>query len=637
MDKWSIAKSADLYGIHAWGGGYFDINAAGHLAVCPDGVAGGRSLDLHDLVESLTKRGIELPVLIRFDGIIRDRVKKVYEAFRSAIVESSYKGSYRLAYPVKVNQQRHVVDTVYEAGREYGIGLEVGSKPEMLAVLALHNTPGGLLLCNGYKDAMYIELALLARKLGIRSIIIVEQLYEVGTILTVAEKLGVEAEIGIRIKPAAKGSGKWEASAGDAAKFGLNSYEVIEALEKLRKHERLHWLKLLHFHIGSQITSIGSLKNVLREAARMYVELAKLSPSIQFFDVGGGLGVDYDGSRSNFESSMNYTLEEYARDIIWETLAICEEQGIPHPDIVSESGRATVAHHAVLVTEVMDVAPVLDPLPRIEEPPTQHETLAELYNLYANLTIKNCHETFNDAVSLKDEILNRFNQGDLSLAERGYADRVLKHLFAKINGLSKDLKYVPEDLEKLDAGIRDTYFCNFSLFQSLPDSWAIDQLFPLMPIHKLETEPARRAVIADLTCDSDGIIDRFIDLKSINRYVRLHAPNGSPSPYYIGFFLVGAYQEILGDLHNLFGDTNAVHIDFNAQGELEIRSVVEGDTVREVLHYVQFEPQDLLDRLRASIERSLRAGTLTEAESFKLQRRFKEGLDGYTYLLTPEN
>ncbi len=632
MPEWSVSRSAELYGIHSWGNGYVDINDAGHVTIRPES-SSDRTIDLHELVRSVEQRGIDLPVLFRFDGIIRDRVRRINEAFGAAITEAGYRGRYRLAYPVKVNQQRHVVDCVYEAGREYGIGLEVGSKPEMLAVLATHNNvAGGLLLCNGYKDARYIELALLARKLGIRSVIIVEQIYEIQTILSVAEKLGIDAEIGVRFKPSRKGSGRWEASGGEAAKFGLCSYQVLEAIDILRNRDRLDWLKLLHFHIGSQITSIGSLKRVLKESARMYAEIAKLCPSLCFFDVGGGLGVDYDGSRTNFESSMNYTLEEYARDVVWETLEVCDEQGIKHPDIISESGRATVAHHAVLVTEVMEVAPVIEPRPSLEKPPTDNETLEDLHTLYEELTIKNCHETYNDAVSLREDILQAFNQGDLNLAERAYADRVLRQLFAKINAVSKELKYVPEDLERLDLNFRDTYFCNFSIFQSLPDSWAIDHLFPILPIHRLETKPTRRAIIADLTCDSDGTIDRFIDLKSVRRFLMLHETNGG-APYHLGIFLVGAYQEILGDLHNLFGDTNAVHVDFDERGKPAVRSLVEGDTVREVLGFVQFEPQELLDRLHTSIERALGEGTLTREEAVMLERQFREGLEGYTYLL----
>jgi arginine decarboxylase len=631
MENWNTAKSAETYFIEAWGAGYFGINPQGNLAVYPERNP-ARSLDLYQLIDSLVKRGIEVPILIRFDGIVRDRVRSIQDAFANATKEFGYKGSYRLAYPIKVNQQRHVVDSVRLAGKQREIGLEVGSKPELLAVLAIHDTPGGLLICNGYKDAEYIELALLARKLGRRSIIVVEQPYEIESIMQISERIGVEAEIGIRMNPVTRGSGRWEGSAGEGARFGLNSYEVIEAIQKLKARGKENWVKLLHFHVGSQITSIGAIKRVLRETTRMYTELAGICPSLSILDIGGGLAVDYDGSRTNFPSSMNYSIEEYARDVVWSVLTCCDEAGVKHPDLVSESGRAIVAHHAVLVTEVTDVAPVLDAVDALQPPPSENDILREIFELYETVSVKNCHEALHDALGLKDEILLRFVQGNLSLPERAYADQGLKYLLAKIDRLSTNLKHIPEDLAKLGPSLRDMYFCNFSVFQSLPDLWAIDHLFPVMPIHRLDSEPTRRAYIADLTCDSDGKIDRFIDLKDVKPYVLLHEYRPH-EPYYLGLFLVGAYQEILGDLHNLFGDTNAVHIDMNAEGEIDIAEVIEGDTIREVLSYVQFSPEDLQERLRRSIEVSLKNGTLTPEESAKLQKRFREGLEGYTYFV----
>ncbi len=631
MENWNTSKSAETYFIDAWGAGYFGINPQGNLTVYPERNQ-TRSLDVYQLICSLVKRGIEVPILVRFDGIVRDRVRSIQDAFVNAIKEFGYKGSYRLAYPIKVNQQRHVVDSVRLAGKQREIGLEVGSKPELLAVLAIHDTPGGLLICNGYKDAEYIELALLARKLGRRSIIVVEQPYEIESIMQISERVGVEAEIGIRINPVTRGSGRWEGSAGEGARFGLNSYEVIEAIQKLKACGKEHWVKLVHFHVGSQITSIGAIKRVLRETTRMYTELARLCPSLSILDIGGGLAVDYDGSRTNFPSSMNYSIEEYARDVVWSVLTCCDEAGVKHPDLVSESGRAIVAHHAVLVTEVTDVAPVLDAVEKLQPPPSDNDILREIHELYETVSIKNCHEVLHDALGLKDEILLRFVQGNLSLTERAYADQGVKYLLSKIDRLSMNLKHIPEDLAKLGPSLRDMYFCNFSVFQSLPDLWAIDHLFPVMPIHRLDTEPTRRAYIADLTCDSDGKIDRFIDLKDVKPYVLLHEYRPH-EPYYIGLFLVGAYQEILGDLHNLFGDTNAVHIDVNAAGEVDIAEVIEGDTIREVLSYVQFSTDDLQERLRRSIEVSLKNGTLTPEESAKLQKRFREGLEGYTYFV----
>ncbi len=628
MDSWDVSKSTALYGISNWGEGYFDINAQGDVIVRPE--RNGQQVNLPDIVRSLTQRGINVPILVRFDGIIRDRVRRLSQAFSSAITESSYQGSYHEVYPIKVNQQRHVVDTIRHAGRDFSLGLEVGSKPELIAVLAIHDTPGALLLCNGYKDREYIELALMARKLGRRSIIIVEQLYELEQAMEAAAQLGIEPEIGIRMKPLSKGSGRWESSGGEKAKFGLTTPEIIQAIDKLKEAGKEHWLKLVHFHVGSQITSIASVKKVLKEATRMYTEIKRLCPSLCFFDCGGGLAVDYDGSKTNFASSMDYTVEEYARDVVYSIAQACEAAELPVPDIITESGRAMVAHHAVLVIQVIDVAPTSDVVPELAAPPTDHEKLVEFQELYKNASIKNCTETLHDAVSLRDEVVQEFILGNVSLREKAYADQSFWHLMAKLKRVSAGLKYMPEDLEKLNEELKDTYFCNFSVFQSLPDSWAIDQLFPIMPLSRLKEEPVRRGVVADMSCDSDGKIDRFIDLKDVSPFLQLH-PMKPGEPYYLGIFLVGAYQEILGDLHNLFGDTNAVHVDF-VNGEVELTQVVEGDTVREALSYVQYDTHDLLERLRLSIEKSLREGRLTREESAKLQKRYREGLEGYTYL-----
>ena len=592
MEGWDVSKSANLYGIDRWGEGYFGINSSGNVVVRPN--RNGVEADLHEIVRSLARRGVQSPVLLRFDGILRDRVKRLAEAFERAVVEFSYPGIYRPVYPIKVNQQRHVVDIVRQAGREKLLGLEVGSKPELLAVLAIHDTPGALLLCNGYKDREYIDLALMARKLGRRSIVIIEQLYELEQVMQVSKQLGVEPEIGIRMKPMTKGAGKWESSGGDNAKFGLTTSEIMTAIETLEKNGNSHWLKLLHFHVGSQITAIGAMKKVLRETTRMFTEIKKLCPSLCMFDVGGGLAVDYDGSKTNFQSSMDYTLEEYARDVVYSIHQACTEAGLPHPDIITESGRALVAHHAVLIAEVIDTAPIAEVISVLDSPPSDHKLLADLEELYKNVSVKNCQETLHDAVSLRDDILENFVQGQLSLAERAYADKAFWHLIAKIRKVATDLKYQPEDLEKLEEDLNDTFFCNFSVFQSLPDSWAIDQLFPIMPLQKLKDEPKRRGTLADMSCDSDGKIDRFIDLKDVKHYLPLH-PLKPGEPYYLAIFLVGAYQEIMGDLHNLFGDTNAVHVDIDSTGKVDLTHVVEGDTVREALSYVQYEPQDLFE------------------------------------------
>jgi arginine decarboxylase len=630
MTSWDISKSTEHYRIDGWGAGYFKINERGNVEAYPD--PNKPPVDLCRIVEDLVRRGVKPPHLIRFDGILKQRAKTIYDAFDRAIAEFDYQGSYTLTYPVKVNQQRQVVESVKRAANGQSIGLEVGSKPELLAVLAVQDLPKGLLLCNGYKDYQFIELALMASKLGMRPIVTVEQFYELETIIRASEAVGVIPEIGLRMNPSNRGAGRWAGSAGENAKFGLALYEIIEAIKQLKERGLERCVKLLHFHMGSQITSITAIKKIMKETARVYTELAKLCPDIEFLDVGGGLGVDYDGSRTNFESSMNYSTEQYARDVVWEIASACAEAGARHPNIISESGRALVAHHAVLVTEVMDVSEVPAPPPTLDPAPSDDEKLQELETLYRDLNLKNCHEIFNDALGLRDEFLQRFIQGNINLEERAFAERALRYLFTRISALKDQMKYVPEDLMILDGMLKDTYFCNFSVFQSILDHWAIEQLFPIIPIHRLNSQPTRKAVIADLTCDSDGKIDKFIDLQGIQRHIDLH-PYKSDQPYYLGIFLVGAYQECLGNLHNLFGDTNAVHVDVDDSGQPRITSIVEGDTIKEVLSYVQYSGDDLISGLNSLIDRAVRHGTMSAEDSAKFMQRYKESLSGYTYLL----
>lgn len=623
------AHFGEQYSIRAWGAPYFDVNAQGHVTVRfqPNGKAG----DLYELVNSLVQRGIEAPILIRFDGILRDRIRCIQGAFEAAINEFRYDNTYRLTYPIKVNQQRTVVDFIQMTGSPHLLGLEVGSKPELIAVLSINDTAGSLLLCNGYKDAEYIEIAILATKIGRRSVIIIEQFYELQLVLDIAQRHNVEAEIGFRMRPFNKGSGRWKSSGGDLAKFGLSTHEIERGMDILKKAGKMHWVKLLHFHLGSQIPSIATIKKALSEAARMYTELAKECPEMSFFDVGGGLGIDYDGSRSSGDSSMDYTVEEYARDVVSAIGDACEKAEVSPPTIISESGRALVAHHSVLITEVIDVATSSDAVEKLGEPPSDHEVLTSLYSLYNGLTENNCHEILHDAQELKEHIFECFVHGSLSLKERAYAEQAYKYLIAKVRQVAKKLPDIPDEIKDLDKELLDIYFCNFSVFQSLPDSWAIDQVFPIMPIHRINEEPKRRGFIADLSCDSDGKIDHFVNRRGSTHFIKLHEYTGTP--YYLGIFCVGAYQEILGALHNLFGDTNAVHVDLDEEGHWQVKHVIEGDTIREVLNYVQYNPQDLIEKLRTSIEKSLRSGRLTAAESAKLQKKFKEALECYTYLV----
>lgn len=628
MKLQTLIPNEQNYWTHRWGSPYFSINEKGHVSVKP--YAHGPEGDLFELVESLVQRGVEAPILIRFDDIVRDRIRYLQEAFAAAIKEFDYQNSYRIAFPIKVNPQCQVVEHVQMAGQNQEIGLEVGSKPELLAMMTFGENLQTLLLCNGYKDAEYIELALMARKLGRRSIIIIEQPYELQLVLDTAARLNIEAEIGFRMKLSSKGAGRWQTSGGDLAKFGLHAHEIVICIEQLQKANKLDWLKLLHFHIGSQITSIKAVKKALQEASRMYTELASLTPSLCFFDVGGGLGVDYDGSKTTSDSSMNYSVEEYARDVVYSIGEACQKAEIPQPVIITESGRALIAHHAVLITEVIDVAPTVEPNILLEPPPTENDLLNTVFELYQNVTAETCGEALHDALELKESILNHFMHGDLNLFERSYGEKTCRHLIAKIRFLSKQLKNVPQDIEKLDEVLFDTYFCNFSIFQSLPDSWAIDQLFPVMPIHRLDEEPTRRAILADMSCDSDGKIDRFVGKRENQHTLPLHPFQNSP--YYLGVFLVGAYQEILGGLHNLFGDVNAVHVELDPQGEWVINHIVEGDTMEEVLSYAQYNPEQLIRQLRNLIEKSLKTGRLTNGESAKLQKKFKEALESYTYL-----
>ncbi len=622
-------QDGELYWIKRWGEGYFDVNADGNVIVRPR--RNSHQGDLYALVKSLVEKGIEPPILIRFNGIIEDRIKGLSHAFSSAIQEFDYRGSHRIAFPIKVNPQKHVVEIVQEAGREFHIGLEVGSKPELIAALMLDHAPQGVLLCNGYKDAEYISLALTSIKLGRRTLIIIEQTYELNLLLKVAEELGVEAEIGFRMKLSHKGTGRWNSSGGEQSKFGLFTHEIVACLEQLEAAGKTHWVKLLHFHIGSQITTIESIKKALKEGARMYSELAAQYPSLCFFDVGGGLAVDYDGSKSTADSSMNYTVQEYARDVISAIGEACLEAGIDDPIVITESGRSIASHHAVLITEVIDVTTTPKVTEQLPPPPTENEIVATLITLHDELALSNCRETFHDVMEFKERILEEFVHGKLKLAERAYAERVVQLLLSKIRHLYHQLPDVPEEIEILDKLLLETYFCNFSVFQSLPDSWAIGQLFPIMPIHRLHEKATHQAVLADLSCDSDGKIDCFIGRRNPSSYLRLH--EYGTGPYYVGIFLVGAYQEILGGLHNLFGDTNVVHADLDEEGEWDLSGLVEGNTIEEVLSYVEYHSEKLLSHLHLQIEKSLKLGRITPAESAQVKKRFKHALESYTYLV----
>ncbi len=631
MRSWTINDAMELYNVVRWGQGFFGINDKGHVEVCPCGPDRSR-IDLKELVDELIQRGIQLPLLIRFSDILRARIEQLNEAFRVARAEHNYRGRYMGVYPIKVNQQRHVVEEIVHFGGPYQYGLEAGSKPELLAVLGLLEADEPLIICNGYKDHDYIDMVLLATKLGKTIIPIVEKPAELDLIVSRAKAMGVRPRIGVRIKLSARGSGRWQESGGDRSKFGLTVAEIVSALEYLRQQEMLDCLQLVHFHIGSQITNIRSIKEALSEACRVYVEVARAGASLQYLDVGGGMAVDYDGSQSNFPSSANYTMQEYASDVIATITEACDKAEVEHPTIVTECGRAVAAHHSVLIFNVIGAAEMTPgPVPR-RLPPGAPATLQHLLDVYQSVSRKNYQEAFHDAVHHREDSLTLFNVGVLNLEQRSQAETIFWATCQKILRIlrEKDMEYVPDELEGLETAMADTYFCNFSAFQSMPDSWAVQQLFPILPIHRLNEEPSRRAILADITCDSDGKVDKFIDLRDVKEMLELHPfRNGE---YFLGVFMVGAYQEILGDMHNLFGDTNAVHVNVAEDGTYRMEHVVAGDTVEEVLRYVQYGAEDLVARLRRTVERSVREKRMTLEESADLLRRYERGLKGYTYL-----
>lgn len=630
---WTIQDSLDLYLISRWGAPYFSINPKGNLSCNPLGNGGEQSIDLKELVDDLCRRGIQAPLLVRFNDILGSRVKVISESFRSSILEYGYKGQYKSVMPIKVNQQRHVVEELVRHGRAYQLGLEAGSKPELLVAMALLEDADSLLICNGYKDGEYIETALDAQRLGLMPFLVLDRFAELPQIIVISKRTGIRPHIGVRAKLSSRGKGRWEDSSGDRSKFGLSAREMVQAIELLRAENMVDCLELLHFHIGSQITSIRAVKTAAREAAHLYCNLRRMGcNNLTHVDIGGGLAVDYDGSQTDFHSSMNYSTQEYANDVISMLQDICDENNEPHPNIVSESGRALVAHHAALIFNVLGVNDLTGQISKELIPPTDddHTILHTMWEAYQSVSKKSFQEAYNDAQAAKEESVTLFSHGVIDLETKARVDDLYWTTCQRIQQLVSSETYVPEDLQGLDKRLSDTYYCNFSIFQSLPDSWAVNHLFPIAPLHRLEEQPTREAIIADLTCDSDGKLDQFIDLRDVKNTLRLHKPNGNP--YYLGAFLVGAYQEILGDLHNLFGDTNAVHVSIGANGNYRLDHVVQGDTVSEVLSYVEYDRLDLLRRVRNFAESGVREGRMSFEESAQLMRRYEEGLAGYTYL-----
>ena len=629
MRKWTIEDSAELYNVKGWGLNYFSINEKGHMTVKPK--EDGPAIDLKELMEELQVRDVSAPVLLRFPDILDNRIEKISNCFRAAAEEYGYTAKNFIIYPIKVNQMRPVVEEIVGHGAKYNIGLEAGSKPELHAVLSIDIDNDAMIICNGYKDESYIELALLAQKMGRNIFIVVEKLNELRTVAAISKKLKIRPNIGIRIKLASSGSGKWEESGGDVSKFGVNSSELLEALDILDKNKLSDCLKFIHFHIGSQVTNIRKIKTALKEASQFYVQLRKMGYEINFVDIGGGLGVDYDGSRSATSgNSMNYSIQEYVNDAVSSIVDVCEKMGLPQPNIITESGRALTAHHSVLIFEALASVslPSFDENETIEE--DSHELVKELYELWENLNQPRLIETWHDALQIREDALGLFNLGLIDLDTRAKIERLYWSIARDVYDMAISMKHAPDELKKISKLLPDKYFCNFSLFQSLPDSWAIDQIFPVVPISRLDEQPTKSATIQDITCDSDGKLDNFISTRNFSYHLPVHELSGK-EPYYFGVFIVGAYQEILGDLHNLFGDTNAVHVKVKGD-EYVIDKIIEGETVADVLEYVQFNPKRMARSVEVWVMSSVKKGIISPEEGREFLSNYRSGLYGYTYL-----
>ena len=630
MRRWRIEDSAELYNINGWGLKYFSINEKGHIQVTPrEGYAG---VDLKDVMDELQVRDITAPILLRFPDILDNRIEKISNCFKSASNEYNYTAENFIIYPIKVNQMRPVVEEIVSHGKKFNIGLEAGSKPELHAVLSINIDEKSLIICNGYKDESYIELALLAQKMGRRIFLVVEKLNELKLIAEISKRLNIRPNIGIRIKLSSSGSGKWEESGGDQSKFGLNSSELLTAIDYLQKKQLGDCLKLIHFHIGSQITKIRHIKNALREASQFYVQLSRMGFDIDFIDIGGGLGVDYDGTRNSAsESSMNYSIQEYANDAVSAIVDTCTKNGLKQPNIINESGRSLTAHHSILIFEVLETAQ----LPQWDDDDDKisdddHELARELYDIWDKINQGRMMEDWHDALQIREEALDLFSLGLLDLRTRALIEKLFWSIARDVNALASEMKHAPEELRKVAKKLPEKYFCNFSLFQSLPDSWAIDQVFPIIPISRLDEKPTHMATLQDITCDSDGKIGNFVSPSGVSASIPVHTLKNNES-YYLGVFLVGAYQEILGDMHNLFGDTNAVHISVY-KDRYEIDQIIDGETVAEVLDYVQYNPKKLVRNIETWVTQSMKLGKITPEEGREFISNYRSGLYGYTYL-----
>ncbi|MEI8234273.1 MAG: biosynthetic arginine decarboxylase [Verrucomicrobiota bacterium] len=632
---WSIDSAIELYNIDRWGTGYFSINQRGNVEILPTKNP-ATAIDIMEVIEDARDRGLTFPLVLRFQDLLQHRVETINLAFQSAINEFGYKNHYRGVFPIKVNQLREVVEEIAEAGRPFHLGIEAGSKPELLAALALHSDPESLIICNGYKDGEFIRSALLGNKLGTRVIMVVEKLEELFQILRVSKEMGVEPMIGLRVRLQSKGAGKWATSGGENAKFGLSTADLVLASETLRKEGLAHCLKLVHFHVGSQVPDIGTIKRAVREAARFYAKLAKLGHELGYLDVGGGLGVDYDGSNTAFDSSTNYTLQEYARDVVYNIMDVCDSEEMAHPVIVSESGRALVAHHSVLVVEAFGAIEKYDKHAEVTVQPTDHKLVRDMWDIEKNLTPSNRTEMLHDAQEIKEQTLSMFNFGLMDLESKAKIEQAYWRIASRtveIFHAEPGEEYVPDEVKELEVALGDQYVCNFSVFQSLLDHWALGQLFPVMPIHRLDEKPDRHATLVDITCDSDGKVSKFIDLQDVKETLPLHTLKPD-APYYIGFFLMGAYQDIMGDLHNLFGRVNEAHVflDEDEEDGFYIEETIEGSTIAEVLSMTQWNQSDLIRRFKKQVDTAIKSDRLKPNEGMKLLTSYERGLKNYTYL-----
>lgn len=634
--QWDIQSARTLYNIDRWGAGYFDINPQGHVIALPLQDAGAQ-VDVTDVIEEAKGRGLKLPLLIRFQDILRHRVQAINQAFQSSIAEFGFNGRYRGVFPMKVNHLREVVEEILDAGKPYDVGLEVGSKPELFAGLALQNQVGSLIICNGYKDAAFIRMALMGIKLNKNVIMVVEKLEELKQILAVSKQVGVEPLIGIRARLLSKGKGKWAESGGENAKFGLSTSELLTATDILRSEGLTHCFKLLHFHIGSQVPDILTIKKAVQEAARFYAKLYKMGFSIQYVDVGGGLGVDYDGSRTAFDSSTNYTLQEYTNDVVYYIADVCNAEKVPHPDIISESGRAIVAHHSVLMVEVFGAIAKTRTETGLTYSDKDHALVRELLDIRNNLAKLNKLEAYHDALERKEDAHTMFTLGLLELPDKAKIESLYWEISLDVVQSFRGQDYVPEEIRDLEDILGDQYLCNFSVFQSLLDHWALGQLFPIMPVSRLTERPARETTLVDISCDSDGHVNKFIDLKDVRDTLPLHVlrSNGTEQePYYLGFFLMGAYQDIMGDLHNLFGRVNEVHVflDPDEPTGYYVEEIIDGNTIVETLGAVQYDEHELKRQMKTQIDEAIKSDKMKPSEAMRLLDDYERGLKEYTYL-----